>query len=169
MLYNSGAYLDVQIPSRTDTHYFWVDTWIDLYNNEPVQGSWSLAALGKLMGGEASMWAEQVDATSVSVRVWPRACATAERLWSPASVKNADAARPRLNAHRCTMARRGIASSPIDPDYCPLSATFPNWESNDANVEHLLRAQLEVERRKNAELVQLLDEVAQHLKLQQQQ
>ena len=72
------------------------------------------------------MWGEQVDATVIDARVWPRACATAERLWSPQSVNNRTEAAPRLSAQRCNMVRRGIGAGPLRPSqfygqpYCTL-------------------------------------------------
>jgi hexosaminidase len=116
-LLSAGFYLDKQRPlddfNATVFHYEWVDTWIDFYNNEPT----AAVAPGDahlVMGGEAAMWAEQVDDVNWDSRVWPRACAVAERLWSASSVvfdKNVTPAR--LEQHRCRLVRRGVRAGPV--------------------------------------------------------
>eukprot|EP01113_Clastostelium_recurvatum_P008681 TRINITY_DN1411_c0_g1_i4.p1 TRINITY_DN1411_c0_g1~~TRINITY_DN1411_c0_g1_i4.p1 ORF type:complete len:530 (-),score=92.46 TRINITY_DN1411_c0_g1_i4:96-1685(-) len=111
-------YLDKQIPDPPSTHYEWVDTWKDFYAFEPttaISNNFNL-----YLGGEAAMWAEQVDQVNFDSRVWPRACAPAERLWSAQGVTDVNYATTRLVAHRCRMAQRGVGAGPIATDYCPL-------------------------------------------------
>jgi hexosaminidase len=70
------------------------------------------------IGGEAALWSEYVDGSNIAERLWPRACAIAERLWSDASVNNTEDAKFRLDEHRCRLLRRGISAAPILNGYC---------------------------------------------------
>jgi hexosaminidase len=69
-----GYYLDLMRPAA------------DHYAIEPLDKD--AATLGdaeraRILGGEACMWAEFVSPENVDSRIWPRAAAVAERLWSP--------------------------------------------------------------------------------------
>ncbi len=88
------------------------------YANEPFAGqNLTPEQEARVLGGEASMWGEQVDDMNIDVRMWPRAGATAERLWSARNFTDVSltAAEGRLEHQSCRMAQRGIASGPIRP------------------------------------------------------
>ncbi|MDJ0365077.1 family 20 glycosylhydrolase [Hymenobacter sp. H14-R3] len=55
------------------------------YAADPLQGVPDSLA-GRVLGGEAAMWSEFADSVIYDSRVWPRAAAVAERLWSPAAL-----------------------------------------------------------------------------------
>jgi hexosaminidase len=46
------------------------------------------AELARILGGEATMWSEMANAANVDTRIWPVTAAVAERLWSPAAVRD---------------------------------------------------------------------------------
>ncbi|RVE44705.1 hypothetical protein evm_010663 [Chilo suppressalis] len=130
LIFSSSWYLD---------HLKTGGDWIDYYLADPREmvidkiGN-DTSSLDKIIGGEACMWGEVVDDTNVISRVWPRASATAERLWSSPtdslrtysrSTPNArsydplDGVRQRLEEHTCRMRRRGIrAQPPSGPGFC---------------------------------------------------
>ncbi|XP_067358733.1 beta-hexosaminidase subunit alpha isoform X2 [Channa argus] len=86
---------------------------------------WPLAFKGTeeqkklVIGGEVCMWGEYVDATNLTPRLWPRANAAAERLWSDErQTSSVDKAFPRLQDFRCKLLRRGIQAEPLYVGHC---------------------------------------------------
>ncbi|OQV16261.1 Beta-hexosaminidase subunit alpha [Hypsibius exemplaris] len=93
--------------------------WTAYYNCDPQQFNGSAAQKELVIGGETCMWGEYIDDTNVLVKLWPRASAVAERLWSDQTVTDTNLAGKRLRRHRCLMDRRGIPAEPnLGPDFC---------------------------------------------------
>ncbi|WP_167852067.1 family 20 glycosylhydrolase [Hymenobacter elongatus] len=77
-LLSNGYYLDLNYSAAS--HYL----------NDPVPADAPLTDRQKalVLGGEATMWAEFADSVIIDSRIWPRAAAVAERLWSAAAVRD---------------------------------------------------------------------------------
>lgn len=75
-----------------------------------------------VVGGEVALWSEQSDETVLDERLWPRASALAESLWSGNRDKHGNRrsvnALYRLNDWRYRMVSRGIQAAPIQPFWC---------------------------------------------------
>jgi len=86
---SAGYYLDHLSPA---SYHYGIDPLADTAQKiAPEQAS-------RILGGEACMWAEYVDAETVDSRIWPRAAAIAERLWSPKETTDVDSMYARMEA-----------------------------------------------------------------------
>ncbi|XP_013926650.1 PREDICTED: beta-hexosaminidase subunit alpha [Thamnophis sirtalis] len=92
--------------------------WLTAYKVEPLDFKGTAEQKKLVIGGEACMWGEYVDATNLTPRLWPRAGAVAERLWSNKTVRNREDAYARLSDFRCTLLRRGIQAEPLYTGFC---------------------------------------------------
>ena len=77
---SAGYYLNLM--SSAEAHYL-VDPLSQANDLTPEQQA-------RILGGEACMWTEQTTPQDIDSRIWPRAAAIAERLWSPRDVNNVD-------------------------------------------------------------------------------
>jgi hexosaminidase len=86
---SAGYYLDAMAPAKK---YYAVD---------PMANAGTALTIDqkkRIFGGEACMWAEFVTEDSIDSRIWPRAAAISERLWSEPQVQDANSMYVRLSA-----------------------------------------------------------------------
>lgn len=96
-------------------------TWQTIYDYDITSGL-SAAEVELVLGGEVALWSEQADGTVLDSRIWPRASAMAETLWSgnrdESGKKRYADATDRLNEWRYRMVSRGIGAEPFQPLWC---------------------------------------------------
>lgn len=86
--------------------------WKKFYECEPTAFPGNDKQHQLVLGGEACMWAESVNNANIVSRIFPRASATAEKLWSDIRVNNATEAAARLEEQTCRMVNRGLPAQP---------------------------------------------------------
>ena len=97
-----------------------------MYRLDPLNGTDGLLTPRQqqsVLGGEASLWGEEIDASDLLQRAWPRAAAFAERMWSPRAGRSVSEAAPRLARLACRLKARGIAAQAISPGSCLARST----------------------------------------------
>uniref|UniRef100_A0A5B6YPQ6 Beta-hexosaminidase n=1 Tax=Davidia involucrata TaxID=16924 RepID=A0A5B6YPQ6_DAVIN len=96
-------------------------TWQTIYNYDITYGL-SEEEAKLVLGGEVALWSEQADPAVLDSRIWPRASAMAEALWSgnrdETGMKRYAEATNRLNEWSYRMVARGIGAEPIQPLWC---------------------------------------------------
>jgi hexosaminidase len=95
---SAGYYLNLM--STAAAHYM-VDPLPQASGLSPEQQA-------RILGGEACMWTEQTSPQDIDSRIWPRAAAIAERLWSPRDVDNVDDMYRRLAAESLRLEGLGL-------------------------------------------------------------
>ena len=71
--------------------------------------------LSRVLGGEAALWGEAVNADNLHAATFMAASVVAERLWSPRETVDVSTARTRLVALQEVMAARGFTESGMPP------------------------------------------------------
>lgn len=89
--------------------------WQKVYNNRI--GPQTAFNRENILGGEAALWSEQTDEHTIDSRLWPRASALAERLWTNPD-EDWREAESRMLIHREELVQNGIAAEAIQPEWC---------------------------------------------------
>ncbi|KAF9961591.1 hypothetical protein BGZ72_002904 [Mortierella alpina] len=127
----------------------WCDpykSWQKIYSFNPLMGL-SRKEAESVLGGEALLWGEQVDDTNLDSKLWPRASAAAEVLWSgnsddsstklwdgPKQTENSlrsIEAMDRINEHRFRMLSEKIRAEPLQPMWCVQNPGHCLWPIYD--------------------------------------
>ncbi|KAJ4971025.1 hypothetical protein NE237_004124 [Protea cynaroides] len=102
----------------------WCDpykTWQRIYDYDITYGLNETGAK-LVLGGEVALWSEQADSTVLDGRIWPRASALGETMWSgnrdETGKKRYAEAINRLNEWRYRMVSRGTMAEPLQPLWC---------------------------------------------------
>ncbi len=98
-LLSSGYYLDLSFPARA--HY--------LADPIPPDSTLGEEARRHVLGGEGCMWSEFVSPENIDSRLWPRAAAIAERLWSPSTVRDVDDMYRRMEIESARLEALGLS------------------------------------------------------------
>jgi hexosaminidase len=95
---SNGYYIDLIHP--TDDHYL----------NDPLPADSPLTQeeAARILGGEATMWAEYVSPETVDSRIWPRTAAIAERFWSPGRVRDLEDMYRRMDSTSLMLEELGL-------------------------------------------------------------
>ena len=137
---SAGYYLNLM--STAAAHY--------VVDPLPQASSLSPEQQARILGGEACMWTEQTTPQDIDSRIWPRAAAIAERLWSPRDVDNVDDMYRRLAAESLRLEALGLThisqeavslrqlarTQPIDPLHIMASVLEPVTFNDRAHMQH---------------------------------
>ena len=77
---SSGYYIDLM--ERASKHY--------VVDPLPANAELTEQEAAHILGGETTMWGENVTPETIDSRIWPRTAAIAERFWSPRTVNDVD-------------------------------------------------------------------------------
>ena len=105
-------------------------------------------------------WLFQVDSTAVEARLFPRASALAERLWSNPGQEWYQA-QTRLLHHRARMVQRGVRADAVQPEWCEQNERQCYSEKDNVLINNKvgLRTNEEVETEESEEKEELASPV----------
>lgn len=97
--------------------------WQKVYDNDPrgllrKLGITDPKLLANALGAEATLWTEQADSQSVDGRLWPRAAAMAERLWTNRPDWSWRNAEHRMLEQRNRLVALGVQADRLEPQWC---------------------------------------------------
>jgi hexosaminidase len=115
-----------QVPEEVRINYRTLNSLDKAYAFEPVPPSLTPAQASLVMGGECCLWAEYTQQFEVDPQMFPRLCAFAEAVWSPAAARNFADFSARLDKHYPRLAALGV-------DYHTPEVKIGEWPDGQAS------------------------------------
>ncbi len=120
-----GTYFYVpQVREEVRVNYRSLNTLELAYAFDPVPAELTPVQAALVMGGECCLWAEYTQQFEVDPQMFPRLCALAEALWSPAASKDFADFKSRLDRHYPRLEAMGV-------DYHKPEAKVGEWKDDD--------------------------------------
>lgn len=123
------VYLDCGNAGFTNPGGYWCQPyheWFHIYDYiNDVVSKWNLSPdqVRHIAGSETLIWGEMIDGSNVHQKLWPRAAALAEALWTRPS-SDWYAADPRMQQWRHTLVRRGVPAEALQPQWCQQRGAY---------------------------------------------
>merc|ERR1719458_1594177 len=105
---------NIRYPLYSTFCFSYGSDWVKYYQADPHNFPGTEQQKKLVIGGEACLWGEFVNSVNLIPRLWPRASAVAERLWSPATATNVKEAAQRLQEMECRLLQRGYPVQPAN-------------------------------------------------------
>lgn len=90
------------------------NSWQRVYEHRPRLPT----SMGFVEGGEATVWSWSLSLGELDARIWPRAAALGERLWTNRPEGATRSVQARLDVHRTRLISRGVKAAPIWSNWC---------------------------------------------------
>jgi hexosaminidase len=120
-----GTYFYVpQVPEEKRINFRSLNTLDLAYAFDPVPAELTPAQAALIMGGECCLWAAHTQQFEVDPQMFPRLCALAEALWSPAKSKDFADFSARLNKHYPRLDALGV-------DYHKPEVKVGEWKTGE--------------------------------------
>jgi hexosaminidase len=115
-----------QAPEEARLGYPWVNTLEEAHSFDPVPPGLTPRQASLIMGGECCLWSEYIQEFELDSLVFPRLCAFAESVWSPAKASTFADFSARLDGHLPRLAALGV-------DYHRPEARVGGWKDGETS------------------------------------
>ncbi|MFN0060842.1 MAG: beta-N-acetylhexosaminidase [Planctomycetota bacterium] len=105
----SHCYLDyAQVRGTGEPEFMGYLPLEEVFRFEPMPRVHGTGDAARILGGQGNLWTEHIPASRLDYQAFPRLCAIAEILWSPATPRDFDEFRKRLEIHLKRLDARGV-------------------------------------------------------------